>query len=120
MKTLNLLTLASIALTAIALNISAADAFLSPRAKDLQNKIVPAVAADSSLTVANPSLTLSPRLADQQTKVAATVEARNMALGACAVGSPRHIERTGKSASASCCAITTTACNAPKACCAAN
>jgi hypothetical protein len=120
MKTLNLLTLAAATLTAIALNVSANDALLSPRAKGMQTNIVPAVATDPNIATSSQNLAVAPRALDRQGKVAATVETRNLAVGACAVGSPRQIERLAKTASASCCAIGTTACNSPKSCCAAN
>ena len=120
MKTLNLLTLTGTVLAAIALNVSASDALLSPRAKDSQAKTVPAVATDPNLATANRDLAVSPRLLGQQTRTAGAVETRNLAVGACAIGSPKQIEGLAKTASATCCKTTTTTCTAPKACCVAN
>ncbi len=120
MKTSILLTIAGLALAVTTLTVSANDALLSPRAKGFQTNIVPSVATDPNIATSSRNLSVAPRALDRQGKVAATVETRNLAVGPCAVGSPRQIERLAKTASASCCAIGTTACNSPKSCCAVN
>ncbi|MGD0614351.1 MAG: hypothetical protein ABSA69_02785 [Verrucomicrobiota bacterium] len=116
MKTPTLITLASVALTVIALNASANDALLSPRGRDLQTKIVPATNIDPNLVTESQSVSIPPRARGLLVNASNPAETRNLAVGACAVGSPK----TAKTASASCCAISATACTAPKACCASN
>jgi hypothetical protein len=120
MKTPTYLTIAAVALTVIALNASANDALLSPRAKDLQTTIVPATSVDPNLVTESQSVSISPRARNLLVNASNPAETRNLAVGACALGSPKQIERTAKTASASCCAISATACTAPKACCASN
>src|ERR1039457_6066821 len=56
MKTPTYLTIAAVALTVIALNASANDALLSPRATDLQTTIVPATSVDPNLVTESQSV----------------------------------------------------------------
>jgi hypothetical protein len=120
MKTLNLPAIAGAALTALAINLSAGDAVLTPRARDNQIKTVPATTTTRNLATENWNITATPRSLDNKPTTAGAVETRNLALGACAIGTPRQVERTGKTASASCCQPVVTGCTARKACCAGN
>lgn len=119
-KSSSLLTLAALVLTAVAINASANAALFSPRAWDNRPKISSLATVDPNLTAGSQGLTVSPRAGDLRTKSTATPETLNFASGTCAVASPKQAERIGKTASASCCVsvASTTACTAPKACCA--
>ena len=119
MKTPNLLTLIGIALAAAAMNVGAQEALLTPRAMGNQIKFVPTATTDRNLAAEKRIVTASPRSLGNQVKSAAPVETRDLAAGACAIGSPRQVEQIGKIASASCCQRAPSACTAPKACCAA-
>ena len=106
MKTPTLLSFAGMALIVIALNAPANGALPSPRSKNQQTKIAPAVSVDPNLLADSQSAFISPRGQGQAGTAVRPVETRDMAVGACALGSPKQVERTGKTASASCCAVT--------------
>jgi hypothetical protein len=117
MKTLSLLTLVGVVLTATALNVPANDALLTPRAKGNEIKVDPGTMTGRNLATDNRNLTATPRSLDNQAKAVVPAEARNLAVGACAVGSPRQVESPGKMASASCCQPVPSVCPVLKACC---
>jgi hypothetical protein len=72
MKTLNLLTLAGVALVAAALNVSAADA-LTPRAKENQLKAIKGTDASPNLAAPGQNFAATPRSVENRiTTVAAT------------------------------------------------
>jgi hypothetical protein len=121
MKITSLLVTAGIALTALAINASASDALLSPRARDNQAKAATPSTVDPNLTAGTHGVSVSARAAGLQAKSTVATEVLNPGFGTCAIASPKQAERIGKTASASCCqpAETTVACTAPKACCGA-
>lgn len=71
MKTLIPLTVASLALALTALNLSAGDALLSPRAKENQIKHVSGRDTSPNTLTANRNVTASPRALDNQIKTVA-------------------------------------------------
>ena len=68
MKTLIPLTLASLALAVMTLNVSAAEVQLSPRGKDLQIKTVAGTDTSPNTVTQNRNVTASPRTIDNQIK----------------------------------------------------
>ena len=93
MKTLIPLTLASLVLATVTLNLSAGDALLSPRARDNQIRTVAATDNSPNTVTQNRNVIASPRTLDNQIKTVAGASAgadtlvcsRNM------VASPRAI-----------------------------
>ena len=68
MKTLIPLTLASLALAVMTLNVSAGEALLSPRARDLQIKTIAGTDNTPNTVTQNRNLPVPPRTLDQQIK----------------------------------------------------
>jgi small ligand-binding sensory domain FIST len=68
MKTLIPLTIASLALAAMTINISAAEVLHSPRASDLQIRTVPGVDKSPNTVTLNRNVIASPRTIDNQIK----------------------------------------------------
>ena len=116
MKTRNIITAIGVAaLTAITLNLNAAERLLSPRAKDNQIKTAPAVASGRNLAIENRNFLGSPRALDNVVKAlpAAKDDVNLATLGRNAIGSPRGNETFPPVAVAGAC------CVAAKACCTA-
>lgn len=117
MKTLIPLTLASLALAIMTLNISASEVLLSPRAKDLQIKTVAGTDNSPNTVTQNRNVTASPRTLDNQIKtVKGTDNSPSTVAKSCAIGSPKQLEQAGKTGAA-CCVVAAT-CMTPKSCCA--
>src|SRR5438874_729366 len=111
MKTRNVLITLSVAALA-AVNVMAADALLSPRAKDNQTKIVAGTNNDPNLAVVNGSAA-SPRLLDNHIKtVAGTSSDFNPSLECTRqmTGSPKEIGACADhpGAAMSCCSVAAT------------
>ncbi len=71
MKTMKPLTLASLALALVTLNVFAGEALLSPRAKDNQIKTVAGSDTSPNTVTQNRNVTASPRTIDNQIKTVA-------------------------------------------------
>ena len=117
MKTLSPLTLASLALAAMTLNVSAGEALLSPRGKDLQIKTVAGTDNSPNTVTQNRNVIASPRTLDNQIKTVKGTDSSSSTLAkSCAVGSPKQLEQAGKTSAATCCAVAAT-CITPMSCC---
>ena len=90
MKTRNLLmTISAAALVAITLTLNASEVLLSPRAKDTQSRIVPAVAAERNLVTEYRSAAML-RALDNQIKTVKGAESVNLTASKCnLIGSPK-------------------------------
>jgi|GEM_PF-3476906 len=117
MKTLKVLTILGIAATALALNLKASDALLSPHAKESQAKTVAATNYSPIATSQNQNPAGTPRMRDNSSRVPATSKDSGTFAGACAIGSPRQLAQAGKISAATCCKMPAT-CSTPKSCCA--
>lgn len=71
MKTLKPLTLASLALALVTLNVIAGEALLSPRARDNQIRVVAATDNSPNTATLNRDVVASPRTIDNQIKTVA-------------------------------------------------
>lgn len=109
-----LLTIGAAVLAAITINVSAGNALLSPRAADNQTKIVPAVANEPNLAVANQG-TISPRAAGNQVQTVSDTEI--LAAKCPVIGSPKYVATAGNAARTSCCKMTVAECPTVKDCC---
>lgn len=122
MKTRNIITvIGAVAMTAITLNLNAAERLLSPRAKDNEINTAPAIASGRNLATENRNFLGSPRALDNVARtLPATKDGVNLAtLGRGAIASPRGAETFAKPAVAgACCVAAKPCCTAKLACCA--
>src|ERR1022692_4628205 len=111
MKTLIPLTIASLALAVMTLNVSG-EALLSPRAKDNQIKIVKGTDSSPNTVTQNRNVTASPRTLDNQIKTVAGTsnDANAMACSRQMVASPKAIGECAShpGAAMSCCSVAIT------------
>ena len=111
MKTLIPLTLASLALAVMTFNVSAGEAFLSPRGKDLQIKTVAGTDNSPNTVTQNRNVIASPRTIDNQIKTVKGLsnDANTLACSRQMVASPKAIgECAGHPGAAmTCCSIAT-------------
>ena len=122
MKTRNIITvIGAVALTAITLNVNAAERVLSPRAKGNEIKTAPATAGELNLATENRNFLGSPRALDNVVKtLPATKDNVNLAtLSRGVIASPRGAATFPKTAVAgACCVAAKSCCTAKLACCA--
>ena len=118
MKTPSILTLLTIALTTIALNLQASEAALSPRAKANQFNTVSGAQTGADAVVLNTSaIARSPRARANQINTVASAQTSAVTVSKhCALGSPKQLDQAGKNSSATCCQVAAT-CTTPKSCC---
>jgi hypothetical protein len=121
MKTRNIITAIGVAaMAATAINLSAGEALLSPRARDNQIKSAPAAASEWNLATENRNFLGSPRALDNVVKtLPATRNDVNLAtLGRDVIASPRGADTFPKTAVAgACCVAAKSCCTAKLACC---
>ena len=106
------LTLASLALAVVTLNVFAGEALLSPRAKDNQIKTVAGSDNSPNTVTQNRNATVAPRTLDNQIKTVAGTgnDAAAMDCSRKMAGSPKAIGECASHPGArmSCCAVATT------------
>ncbi len=111
MKTLKPLTLASLALAVVTLNVFAGEALLSPRTRDNQTRIVAATDNSPNTVTKNRNAAVAPRTLDNQIKTVAGTgnDAAAMDCSRKMVGSPKAIGECASHPGApmSCCAVAT-------------
>jgi hypothetical protein len=112
MKTLIPLTIASLALAVMSINVSAGEALLSPRAKDNQIKTVARTDLSPNTVTQNQNVIASPRTLDNQIKTVkgTSNDANTMACSRQMVASPKAIGECAShpGAAMSCCSVAIT------------
>ena len=111
MKTLIPLTIASLALAVMSINVSAGEALLSPRAKDNQIKTVAGADLSPNTVTQNQNVIASPRTLDNQIKTVkgTSNDANTMACSRQMVASPKAIGECAShpGAAMTCCIVAT-------------